>query len=294
MSMNGRNYARSIAQSIAQQESNLMRRGELSDWRFSQIRQRHLWSTYHFNSCTSGSAIQWTAGVPTIQPGEYVLFTALRDQNGQGLPQGLLMSAADTNNLGSGRVPDDQNFAFWELGASIYRARQDVVTFSEAMLTQQTQGNPHPDDVDRILCEGVLSIQYLTNKVPLGHLMDFAQSGGPNFDVPSLLSYTVPQQVTGAGISGGLGDTFSAVAAPPQVPYNSRVGRHATNSGNANPNPGTRRKLEVPIFLAATQTYNLSVTFTRPVQLRSLLNGGSGCFTLRLDAWAVESFRNAG
>ena len=69
MTMNGRNYARSIAQSIAQQESNLMRRGELSDWRFSQIRQRHLWSTYHFNSCTSGSAIQWIAGVPTIQPG---------------------------------------------------------------------------------------------------------------------------------------------------------------------------------------------------------------------------------
>lgn len=284
----GPNYGRSIAQSLAEQETKLLTKGKLSDWRFSQIRQRHIWSVFHFNCVNAGSPIQIVAGIPTIQAGVYNAFVTLQDANGQGLPSGLTMTASDTNNLGSGRVPDDQNFAVWELGASIYRPRPDIVALAPTLMSY---GNPHPDDVDRILCEGVLSVKYLTNDVPIGHLLDFAQSGGPAFDVPSLLSYTDAAGPDGAttSIAGGLSEgSFTA------QPWSQRVGRLAANSGNGNPNPGTRRKFEVPIFLAATQTYNFNITFARNVQLRAVKNGGTAAFSLRLDTWAVESFRDAG
>jgi len=286
MTTQNRNYARSIAASIEGQQSKLLRKGALSDWRFSQIRQRHLWSDYHFTIAGAASAIQLVGGTPQIRAGDYTLFVTLQNQNGQGLPAGFTMTPQDTNNLGSGRVPDDQNFSFWELGVTIEPERQDVVAGSTAGAV--SLGNPHPDDVDRILTEGVLQVQYLTNKVPLGHLKDFAQSGGAVMATRSLLSYTGAAALVGAQVDGGLNEGNTA----PNV--SERVGRSATNSGNGWPNPGTRRKLDIPIFLAATQTYAFVVTFARPVTLRSRLNGGTGCFSLRIDGWVVESFRDAG
>lgn len=101
-------------------------------------------------------------GTPQIHAGDYTLFITLQNQNGQGLPAGFTMTQQDTNNLGSGRVPDDQNFSFWELGVTIEPERQDVVAGSTAGAV--SLGNVHPDDVDRILSEGVLQVQYLTSE----------------------------------------------------------------------------------------------------------------------------------
>lgn len=280
------NIAKSIAENISQQQSKLLRKGQLDNWGYSQIRQRVLWSTYHFNSANAGSAILVVAGVPTLQPGDYQLFQTLNSQNGQGLPSGFQMTRADTNNLGAGRVPDDQNFAFWELGAQCSGIRQDIVSTNAANMAQ---GPMHPDDMDRVLSEAVLSIQYLTNQVPIGHLMDFAQSGGPQIAVPSLLNYAGAAIAVGADMTGGLGEGITTVA-----PFDSRVAKLANNSGNAWANPGTRRKLDVPIFLAATQTYSFIVTIARPIQLRSVANGGTGGFSLKIDGWVVESFRDQG
>ena len=286
MTMGSPNYARSIAGSIENQQSKLLRKGKLSDWNFSQIRQRELWSTYHMTVAGAASAIQLVGGVPEITPNDYPLFVTLQSANGQGLPAGFTMGLDDTNNLGAGRVPDDQNFAFWELGVTIEPEREDVVAGSDPAAV--SLGNPHPDDVDKILSEGVLQIQYLTNKVPLGHLKDFAQPGGPVIATPSLLNFTGGAALVGAQIDGGLNEGNVA----PNV--SQKVARLATNSGNAWANPGTRRKLDIPIFLASTQTFQFVVTFSRPVRLRSRLNGGTGCFALRVDGWVVESFRDAG
>ncbi len=289
--MAGPNYAQAIAHSIQGQESKLLRKGELSDWRYSQIRQRHLWSNYHFVPQTPGSPILIVGGVPTVQANTYDTFVTLQNQNGQGLPQGFVMDAGDTNNLGAGRVPDDQNFAVWELGVTILPERQDVVNnciSSGVGGGDVSLGNLHPEDVDRILDEGVLQIKYLTNSVQLGHLKDFAQSGGPSIVVRSLLSSTGAASLVGAEVAGGLGEGNLA----PSLAQ--RITRLATNSGNTAPNPGTRRKLDVPIFLPATQTYAFQVVFYRPFTLRSRKNGGTGTFQIRVDTWAVESFRQQG
>lgn len=289
--MAGPNYAQSIANSISGQESKLLRKGELSDWRYSQIRQRHLWSNYHFIPQTPGSPILIATGVPIVQANTYDTFVTLQNQSGQGLPQGFVMDAGDTNNLGAGRVPDDQNFAVWELGITILPERQDVVNNCIASGTGGagvSLGNLHPEDVDRILDEGVLQVKYLTNSVQLGHLKDFAQSGGPSIVVRSLLSSTAAAATVGGETSGGLNEGNTAPS------LQARISRLATNSGNTGPNPGTRRKLDVPIFLPATQTYSFQVAFYRPFQLRSKANGGTGCFQVRVDTWAVESFRQQG
>lgn len=59
---------------------------------------------------------------------------------------------------------------------------------------------------------------------------------------PSLLNYTGAAALVGAQVDGGLNEGNIA----PNL--SQRIGRSATNSGNGWPNPGTRRKLDIPIF----------------------------------------------
>lgn len=276
--------SKSIAQSIAQQQSNMLRTGKPGPQRYNTIRQRHLWSTYTF--CTGGAINLSTpyAQTPTIQPGTYAVFKTPASQNGQGLPNGVAMTELDTNFGGQGRVPDQQNFSVWEIGVTIGPQRIDVVSGD---LPNRGAGPIDPDDVDRILTDGVLRVKYLTEEVPLGSLGEFSQPGGPHLAAPSLLDWSARGLgLLASGIYGGQSEgTITG------QPYSAPVAKTSANGGNLAPAPSLRRKLDVPIFLPATTTFEFQLVFPRPVPLRVLQNGGTAGFTARVDLWVVESYR---
>ncbi len=282
----------SIRKQIQGQESRLLRQGQAGEQRYSQIRMRHIWSTFYFTSGFSGSIIT-AAGV--LQQGEYSFFTALSNQNGQGLPTGFFLSDNDTDFPGANRVSDDQNFSIWEMGLTVQPMRADLAA---AVPASMTIGTPHPLDVDQICDNGIVSIKYLTNDIPMGAVGDFVQSGGPSMTAPTLLDYSAraSTEAAGAGPAGNIGGLQEGgVAAGAQVaPWGQRQAIASANSGNLPPAPGARRRMEIPIYLPNTSTFSFKVTFARPITLLTPARGGTGGFRLRLDWWAVESFREQG
>ncbi len=270
----------SVGNQMMNQADQLLRKGVGgSGQRFDKIRQRHIWSAYTFHSA-AGGAIS-AAGV--LAAGEYPVFVTPIGQNGQGYPGGLTLTLRDTNVPGVNRVSDNQNFAIWELGVSVLPLRQDVVA---ALPANMAQGSPSPIDVDQICGNAVLAITYLTNRVVLGPVGVFAAPGTPHFAAPTLLDFAGNENVAGDG--GGLNE---GVGAPP---WDARQARWANIGGSVPPAPALRRKMKVPIFLQSGDTFSFSFTFARPTQFLTVAQGGTGGFVLRLDWWAVESFREQG
>lgn len=279
---------RRIQNSIENQTGRLLREGVPPRERFDTLRLRHIWSTFH---ATNGEGLAIannaaTGNIPVFRAGKYNLFVVDAGSNGQGLPSGLQLTPLDTNFQGAGRVPDQQNFAIWELGVSVLAQREDVVLASP---TTRGAGQPHPDDVARFLSETVLQVRYITQEVPLGHCADYAEPGGPAIVQPSLLDYSGNAVAAAGPPAGGVGGlSAGAIAAQP---WSLQQPRLQTNGGNGNANPGSRIKLDVPIFLPSSTQFAFQLYVTRPFALRSLENGGTAGFKVRVDLWVAESYR---
>lgn len=269
-----------IGQQIQNQQSNLLRRGVGgSGEKYDKMRQRHIWSTYTFHSGTGGAIS--AAGL--LASGDYPIFTTPVGQNGQGYPGGLTMSQRDTNVPGVQRISDNQNFSIWELGVTVMPLRQDVVASST---TTMSQGAPNAEDVDQVCNNVVLQIVYLTNRVTLGHVSDFPSPGGPSMTAPTLLDSAGN---TNAGFTGGgLGEGVAV------APFDARQLSISNTGGTVSGAPALRRKFKVPIYLQSGDTFSFIYFVPRTVQFRTVANGGRGGFALRLDWWAVESFREQG
>jgi hypothetical protein len=250
-----------------------------ADRKFKNVRSRHLWSVYNFSRSATANSIDANG----LKPGDYSVFSTTAGSNGQGLPQGEDLSEIDTNFPGAGRVGDDQNFAIWELGVSVLPARQSVVALDTTVMAE---GPPSPLDVDQILSSGVLVLKYIDVELPLGPLSSFAQPGGPFIAAPTLLDYGQSAQAVAEGVAGGLAEGSTA------SPWDSRQAKLTTNGGNLPAAPGMRRKLQVPIFLPKTVNFTFAFRFARTIKLLTVGQGGTGAFKLRLDWWAVESFRD--
>lgn len=248
---------------------------------FSQVRQRHIWSTYFFGDWTGGAVVNGQ-----LQAGEYQLFQVAQSQYGAGLPAGFVLTDLETNYPGQGRISDDQNFSIWEIGASILPVPQDLIGAARNPIS----GGPmNPLDLDQIAHNGVLYVRYLTNEVPIGHLADFLQPGGPNIDADTNLDVSGLANVNAGPpivIEGG-----HSQGSRVGYPYNERQARSSMNSGNLAASPALRRKLDVPIFLSSAQTFSMKINFWRNVQLLTANQGGTNAFRVRIDWWAVESFR---
>ena len=270
----------SITQQLQGQASTLLTKGQGgSGERFDKIRQRHLWSTYAFHAATGGAVS--SAGL--LAASDYPIFTTPIGQNGQGYPSGLTLSLRDTNMPGVQRISDNQNFAIWEMGMNAMPHRDDVVAASTANMAA---GAVEPEDLELWGSNIVLQIVYLTNRVTLGLMHDFCQSGGPTINAPTLLDYAGNQNVAGNG--GGLGEGTTA------TPWDARQAKISSNAGSIGPAPALRRKFKVPIFFKSGDTFSFIFSVPRSVQFRSAAQGGIAGCALRLDWWAVESFREQG
>jgi hypothetical protein len=244
---------------------------------FDQIRQRHFWSSYLFAGFAGTS----------IPAGPYELFRTIPGTIGQGY--NIPLTIRETNWLGQGRVPDNQNFAIVELGVTIGRPPANPqgsphvagAAFTNApangIAASMTAGQfaainglapVLPVDAQSILYGTVLEMGFLTNSVPLGLCADFSQSAGcygmttsPYTNVASNAARTTTQEVL-----------------PPGDPT------------NGIPAAAFRRKLEVPILLQHGESMFMRLNVPRAIPIQSLANGSSGWFELRVDWWATESF----
>jgi hypothetical protein len=241
---------------------------------FDQIRQRHFWSNYLFAGFAGSS----------IPAGTYEIFKTIPGGIGQGY--GIPLTVRETNWLGAGRVPDNQNFAITELGVTITRPPANPqATPGTAFLNAPPNGiaasmSPGqvaaingivpvlPVDAQSILYGTVLEFSFLTNNVPLGLLADFSQSGGAyGFSAGGYLT---------ADVAGGR-------AAPTEA-------MPCGDPTNGIPAAAFRRKLEVPIMLQHGESMGMRLNVPKAIPIQSLVNGGGGWFEVRVDWWATESF----
>lgn len=256
---------------VQKQVSKVLRRGQRME-RFDQIRQRHFWSSYLFVADPTTNM---------ISAGSYDIFKVIPGGSGQGYPTNVNLTLRETNWLNSGRVPDNQNFAIMELGATVKMIPNELSAAANpngifANLTAAQQAyilpginrNIQVTDLQTILSSVVLEMSFLTNNVPLGFIGDFSQSSAIN--------------------SPGLAiDTGGEI--------------NTLNSGSSNGVPAAafRRKLEIPILLQHGENMGMRLSIPRPFQLMNPVNsdaqvdpgnGGTGIFEVRIDWWAIESF----
>lgn len=270
----------SLQKMVDRQISKVLERGQRYG-RFDQIRQRHFWSSYLFAGYAGAS----------IAAGPYDLFKIPQGQQGQGYP--IAMTTRETNWLGAGRVPDNQNFVITEIGVTLKRppATQQMSVPPTPINNGGVAFDPNaprngiaanmtaaqyaaingmapilPQDATAILYGMVLEFGFLTNSVPLGFLADFSQSGG-NY------SFSPAYYATNA-------DHNRAVS-----------GRQkAGDPSNGIPAAAFRRKLEVPILLQHGESQFMRLNVPKAIPIQSLANGSSGWFEVRVDWWATESF----
>ena len=266
----------SLKRMVERQVDKVLERGQRYG-SFDQIRQRHFWSSYLFAGFAGTS----------ISAGQYEIFKAPPGNIGQGYA--IPLTTRETNWLGNGRVPDNQNFAITEIGVTLTRPPANP------------QGSPHvpgaaftnapangiaasmnagqvaainglapilPMDAQAILYGTVLEMGYLTNAVPLGFCSDFSQSGG-------MYGFSTGGYIT-ADINAAR--TSGTEALPPGDPT------------NGIPGAAFRRKLEVPIMLQHGENTFMRLNVPVAIPIQSLANGSSGWFELRVDWWATESF----
>ncbi len=272
--------AASLQQMVEKQIAKVLERGQRYG-SFDQIRQRHFWSSYLFAGYAGAS----------IPAGPYDLFKIPQGQTGQGY--NIPMTTRETNWLGAGRVPDNQNFVITELGVTIKRppACRQMTTPPTPILDGGVAFDPNaprngiaasmtagqyaaingmapllPADVQSIMYGTILEFGFLTNSVPLGFLADFSQSGG---------NYTFSPAFYG-------GDADHNIA------VNGR--QKAGDPVNGIPAAAFRRKLEVPILLQHGESNFMRLNVPKAIPIRTLAEGSSGWFEIRVDWWASESF----
>ena len=123
----------------------------------------------------------------------------------------------------------------------------------------------------------MLSIQYLTNEVPIGLLNDFQQASGPVMGGYSPV-LNVANSASGLNVGG--------------VAPNTNPQRYITNGMAA---PGLRLRFKIPILLQHGETFSFNVTIPRTffygpqVQVVNDVDYLNG-YVLRIDFWATESF----
>jgi hypothetical protein len=238
---------------VKSQASSLLRTGQRFD-KFDQIRQRHFWSAYYFDTTSSDY----------ITAGTYTLFTTPVGSNGQGFPSGQVITDRESNWKSQNRIPDNQNFEVVELGCSVMAA-----DFGPNLSADYPKRYPTPSAMANFFDSSVLSITYLTNSVPLGHLSDFAQSAGPLFGV-------------------GVAPTPGVVPDDTTLPASENI--HFTNGFAA---PALRRKFKIPILLQHGESFNFTINVPRNtfvgIGSGALPNGGAP-FLVRVDMFATESF----
>ncbi len=272
--------SKSLQSMVDSQIAKVLERGARYG-RFDQIRQRHFWSSYLFAGYAGSS----------IPAGPYELFKIPQGQQGQGYP--IPMTNRETNWLGAGRVPDNQNFVISELGVTIKRppATRQMTTPPTAILDGGVAFDPNaprngiaanmtpaqyagingmapilPADAQSLLTGIILEFGFLTNSVPLGCLGDFSQSGGNHTHASSYYA--------------GAADHNRAV-----------TGRQKSGDPtNGIPAAAFRRKLEVPILLQHGESQFMRLNVPKAIPIRTLAQGSSGWFEIRVDWWASESF----
>jgi len=267
-----------LQKSVQRQITRVLERG-VRFGSFDQVRQRHFWSTYLFAGFAGTS----------IPAGPYDIFKAIPGGIGQGYS--IPLTTRETNWLGAGRVPDNQNFAITELGVTITRPPQNPqgsphvpgAAFSNApangIAASMTAGQVAainglapilPVDAQSILYGTVLEFTFLTNSVPLGLCADFTQSGG-------VYGWTTSPYINA--------DVDCARAAPTEA-------LPPGDPTNGVPGAAFRRKLEIPILLQHGETASMRLNVPKAIPIQSLANGSSGWFEMRVDWWATESFVN--
>lgn len=222
--------------------------------RFDQIRQRHFWSTYRISTDTNGF----------VASGTFDLFTTPAGQSGQGF--GTQLTLRETNWVSANRVPDNQNFEITEIGVSAIRVQTD---------TDRRWNTAFPGAIEGELLRNMsVAITYLTNQVPLGLCVDFAQPSGPTVgEYHPAVPGSYPAAAAPIGINGTPADN---TIPPNDVFY--------TNGFAA---PGLRRRFKVPILLQHGETFKFSYLLDPG---RGPWLGATVSLDVRLDFWATESF----
>ena len=275
--------ALTLQQMVDNQIAKVLQRGQRYG-SFDQIRQRHFWSSYLFAGYAGAS----------IPAGPYEIFKIPQGQQGQGYP--IPLTTRETDWLGAGRVPDNQNFVVTEIGVTVKRppaTRQGAVV-DDVFVPNVNGGvafDPNaprngiaanlsaaqyaaingvapllPADVQALLSGMVLEFGFLTNSVPLGMLGDFSQPGGMYAFSPA----------------------YYATTADHSRPVSGR--QKAGDPSNGIPAAAYRRKLEVPILLQHGESNFMRIVAPKAIPIRSLAEGSSGWFEIRVDWWASESF----
>lgn len=269
--------ALSLKKMVSGQIAKVLERGQRYG-KFDQIRQRHFWSSYLFAGY-AGSL---------IPAGQYEIFKIPAGQTGQGY--NIPMTTRETNWLGAGRVPDNQNFAISEIGVTLKRppatrqisggvstpgAAFDPAAPRNGIAASMTPAQYAaingiapilPADAQAILSGMVLEFGFLTNSVPIGLCSDFSQSAGLHAMSPAY--YTMPNDIN--------------------RPLTGR--QKAGDPVNGVPAAAFRRKLEVPILLQHGESNFMRLNAPRNIPIKSLAEGSSGWFEIRVDWWAMESF----
>lgn len=269
----------SLKQMVDSQIAKVLERGQRYG-RFDQIRQRHFWSSYLFAGYAGSS----------IPAGPYDLFKIPMGQTGQGY--NIPLSTRETNWLGAGRIPDNQNFVVTEIGVTIKRppaTRQ--LTAGNPVLNGGVAFDPNAprngiaasmtaaqyaaingmapikmSDAQAVLYGMIIEFGYLTNSVPLGMLADWSQPGGNCTMSPAFYAPTLDHNwaVTGRQKAG--------------------------DPTNGIPAAAFRRKLEVPILLQHGESQFMRLSVPKAIPQAALADGGAGWFEIRVDWWASESF----
>jgi len=258
---------------VDKQVQKVLRRGTRMA-NFDQIRQRHFWSTYLFIADPTSNQ---------IAPGGYDLFKTIPGASGQGYPSNINLTVRETNWLNAGRVPDNQNFAITEIGATIRNpplenpvAGDSSTIYANLQTAQKTyitaNGAARPIsamDVQNIAMGMVLEMSFLTNNVPLGLIADFSQSAG----IMTNGIANVPLDLS----TGPDGLTFAA------------------SPSNGIAAAAFRRKLDIPIMLQHGENMGMRLTVPRPITMMNPAvqpggQGGTGWAEVRIDWWAIESF----
>lgn len=282
----------SLKESLEKQIQKVLTRGQRFK-NFDQIRQRHFWSSYLF--LPGGGGI--------INAAAYEIFKVTPGFQGQGYP--VPLTTRETNWLGNGRVPDNQNFVITELGVTLKRppATPQLSLVAESENLVHVPGDPftnppsngiaanltpaqvaainglapiHPMDAQAILYGTVLEMSFLTNNVPLGLCADFSQPGG-------MYGFTTNPYFLSSESAGWMGQNAA----------NSPGGAFpAGDPVNGIPAAAFRRKLEIPILLQHGEQMGMRLNVPRPIIVQDITQpaGGSGWMELRVDWWATESF----
>lgn len=264
----------SIKSMLNQQDELLLRKGQLASEKFDRIRERHIWFTYHFTSGFQGSAI--TAATSVLNSAEYLLFSGTPGQNAAGLPAGFMLTDLDTNFLGQGRTPDQQNLLVTELGITLEPNRPDIVAASGGAMLE---GAMTARDQDLILSNMWLVIKYLSTDYQLARISEFTQSGGPSITGQTLLDYAAAGTIA-AQLQGGQSES----------PDRQASWQH--NSGLGAAQPKKRRKLDVPILLPAAELFTFKLNPYKSIQMLTAAQGGKGGFRARFDMYVTESYRD--